>query len=143
MIKIRVERVDDAFHFVGTNDRGNEVHMDTGIDEGGHGKGAGPMQLLIMGMGGCSGIDILSILKKGKQEVTHFSVDLEAERAEGVIPSLYTRIHAHYTLEGELDPEKVKRAIALSLEKYCSVSKTLELSATITSSFTVNDIKYE
>ena len=143
MIKIRVERVDDAFHFVGTNDRGNEVHMDTGIDEGGNGNGAGPMQLLIMGMGGCSGIDILSILKKARQKVTSFAVDLEAERAEGVIPSLYTKIHAHYTLEGDVDPAKVERAIALSLEKYCSVSKTLELTATITSSFTVNEIKHD
>ncbi len=142
MYKIKVERIDDAFHFVGTNERGNTVHMDTSEEQGGTGQGAGPMQLLIMGMGGCSGIDILSILKKGRQTVDHFSVDLTAERAEGEVPSLFTKIHAHYTLSGELDSEKVKRAIELSLEKYCSVSKTLELTAEITYSYTVNAVDY-
>ncbi len=142
MYKINVERVDDAFHFVGTNERGNKVHMDTGVEEGGHGEGAGPMQLLIMAVGGCSGIDILSILKKGRQQVDTFSVDLTAERAEGEVPSLFTKVHAHYTLEGELDSEKVRRAIALSIEKYCSVSKTLEATAEITYSFTVNNVDY-
>ena len=142
MYKIKVERIDDAFHFVGTNERGNKVHMDTSEDQGGTGQGAGPMQLLIMGMGGCSGIDILSILKKGRQTVDHFGVELTAERAEGEIPSLFTKIHAHYTLSGDLDSEKVKRAIELSLEKYCSVSKTLELTAEITYSYTVNAVDY-
>ena len=142
MYKINVERVDDAFHFVGTNERGNQVHMDTGKEEGGSGEGAGPMQLLIMAVGGCSGIDILSILKKGRQQVDKFSVDLTAERAEGEVPSLFTKVHAHYTLEGDLDSDKVRRAIALSIEKYCSVSKTLEATAEITYSFTVNNIEY-
>lgn len=142
MYKINVERVDDAFHFVGTNERGNKVDMDTGVEEGGHGEGAGPMQLLIMAVGGCSGIDILSILKKGRQQVDSFNVDLTAERAEGEVPSLFTKVHAHYTLEGELDSDKVRRAIALSIEKYCSVSKTLEATAEITYSFTVNNVDY-
>ena len=142
-MRINVKRVDDAFHFVGTNDRGNTVDMDTSADEGGKGNGAGPMQLLIMGLGGCSGIDIISILRKSRQEVKEFSVDIDSERAKGEIPSLYKSIHAHYTLTGELDPEKVRRAIALSMEKYCSVSKTLEAHANITFSFTVNDVKYD
>ena len=142
MYNIKVERIDDAFHFVGTNERGNSVHMDTGEEDGGSGQGAGPMQLLIMGLGGCSGIDILSILKKGRQNVEHFSVDLKAERAEGEIPSLFTKVHAHFTLNGDLDTDKVKRAIELSLEKYCSVAKTLESSAEITYSFTVNTVDY-
>lgn len=142
-MRINVKRVDDAFHFVGTNDRGNTVDMDTSAEEGGKGNGAGPMQLLIMGLGGCSGIDIISILRKSRQEVKEFSVDIDSERAKGEIPSLYKSIHAHYTLTGELDPEKVRRAIALSMEKYCSVSKTLEAHANITFSFTVNDVKYD
>ena len=83
MYKIKVERVDDAFHFVGTNERGNTVHMDISQEAGGRGAGAGPMQLLIMAVGGCSGIDILSILQKGRQEVEYFGVELTAEeRAE-------------------------------------------------------------
>ena len=142
MIHIQVERVDDAFHFVGRNDRGNTVHMDTGVEDGGSGQGAGPMQTLLMALGGCSGIDIVSILKKGRQEIASFKVDFNAERAKGEIPSLYTRIHAHYSLEGDLDPEKVRRAIELSLEKYCSVAKTLEKTANITYSFSVNAVDY-
>lgn len=142
-MRINVKRVDDAFHFVGTNDRGNTVDMDTSLEEGGKGNGAGPMQLLIMGLGGCSGIDIISILRKSRQEVKEFSVDIDSERAIGEIPSLYKSIHAHYTLTGDLDPEKVRRAISLSMEKYCSVSKTLEAHANITFSFTVNGVKYD
>jgi putative redox protein len=142
MIHIQVVRVDDAFHFVGRNDRGNTVHMDTGIEDGGSGQGAGPMQTLLMALGGCSGIDIVSILKKGRQEITSFKVDFNAERALGQVPSLYTRIHAHYALEGDLDAEKVRRAIELSLDKYCSVAKTLEKTATITYSFSVNSVEY-
>lgn len=142
MYKINVELIDDAFHFVGSNERGNKVHMDISTEQGGTGQGAGPMQLLIMGVGGCSGIDILSILRKGRQNVEQFSVDLTAERAEGEVPSLFTKIHAHYTLTGDLDSDKVKRAIELSLEKYCSVSKTLESTAEITFSYTVNAVDY-
>ena len=142
-MKINVKRIDNAFHFVGTNERGNKVDMDTSSAEGGSGQGAGPMQLLIMGLGGCSGIDILSILKKGRQHVEDFSVDIESEREAGAIPSLYKKIHAHYTLKGELDPDKVRRAIDLSMEKYCSVAKTLQLAeAEITYSFTVNTVDY-
>ncbi|MDZ4699873.1 MAG: OsmC family protein [Rhodothermales bacterium] len=142
MIHIQVERVDDAFHFVGRNDRGNTVHMDTSVEDGGSGQGAGPMQTLLMALGGCSGIDIVAILKKGRQEISSFKVDFDAERAQGEIPSLYTRIHAHFSLEGDLDPEKVRRAIELSLDKYCSVAKTLEKTATITYSFSVNAVDY-
>lgn len=142
MIHIEVERVDDAFHFVGRNDRGNTVHMDTGIEDGGTGQGAGPMQLLLMALGGCSGIDIVSILKKSRQEITGFRVDFEAERAQGQIPSPYTHIHAHFKFEGPLDPDRVKRAIDLSLTKYCSVAKTLESTAQITYSYSINGVQH-
>ena len=141
-MKIEVELTDNAFHFVGQNERGNKVHIDTGEEEGGTGQGAGPMQLLIMGLGGCSGIDILSILRKGRQQVDSFHVELEAERDPDAVPSPYKKIHAHYTLNGELDPDKVRRAIDLSMTKYCSVSKTLEAFAEITYSFTVNSVDY-
>ncbi len=141
-MKIHVERVDDKFHFVGKNERGNLVHMDRSVEQGGTGEGAGPMQLLIMGLGGCSGIDILTILQKGRQRVDEFKVDIDAERAKDEIPSLFTKIHAHFTVSGDLDPDKVRRAIELSLTKYCSVAKTLESSATITFSYTVNSVDY-
>ena len=142
-MKIEVELIDNAFHFVGKNERGNTVHIDISKEEGGNEQGAGSMQLLIIGMGSCSGIDILSILRKGRQQVNSFHVSLDAEREKGAIPSLYKKIHAHFTLAGNLDPAKVRRAIDLSLTKYCSVSKTLEAAgADITYSFTVNDTDY-
>lgn len=141
-MNIEVELIDDAYHFLGKNERGNTVHIDRGKEEGGTGMGTGPMQLLIMGLGGCSGIDILSILRKGRQQVDSFHVSIDAERESGAVPSPYKKIHAHYTLTGELNPEKVRRAIELSLTKYCSVSKTLETFADITFSFTVNAVDY-
>ena len=124
------------------NEAGWKVPIDAGPGAGGRGNGVRSTELLIMGMGGCSGIDILSILDKQRQVVTRFEVELDAERADA-IPAVFTRIHAHYVLEGELEPEKVRRAIALSLEKYCSVTRMLEATARITSSFSVNGERYE
>lgn len=142
-MKIKLVRVDGAFRFLAANEAGHTVHLDASPQAGGEGAGARPMELLVMGLGGCSGIDILSILKKGRQEVEAFGVELEAERAEGKVPSLFTRIHAHYVLEGDLEPDPVRRAIELSLGKYCSVAKILEKTARITYSFAINGTHYE
>ena len=141
-MKITLHRLDDAFHFLATNETGNEVHLDVSPEEGGSGQGAGPMQAVIMALGGCSGIDIVSILKKGRQDLQGFDVEIDYERAEGEVPALFTRIHAHYTLTGNLDPEKARRAVDLSINKYCSVAKILEKTATITASFSVNGTRY-
>ena len=142
MYRIKVERVNDEYHMVGTNERGNEVHMDSTLGESNGRLGAGPMQLLIMGLGGCSGIDVLSILKKSRQKVEDFSIDLTAKRMDGEIPSLFEKIHVHFTLTGDLDSEKVRRAIELSIGKYCSVAETLRTTAEITFSYTVNEVDY-
>lgn len=142
-MRIHIDRLDDAYHFLARNEAGNEVHMDTGVNDGGSGQGAGPMQMLIMALGGCSGIDIVSILKKQRQQLEGFSIDLDYERAQGEVPALFTRIHVHYELSGELDPEKVRRAVALSLETYCSVARIINRTAPITSSFSVNGTRYE
>ena len=141
-MKITLHRLDDAFHFLATNEAGNEVHLDVSPEEGGSGQGAGPMQAVIMALGGCSGIDIVSILKKGRQDLQGFDVEVDYERAAGEVPALFTRIHAHYTLTGNLDPEKARRAVDLSINKYCSVAKILEKTATITASFSVNGTRY-
>ena len=141
-MKINLHRLDDAFHFLATNDAGNEVHLDVSPEEGGAGHGAGPMQAVIMALGGCSGIDIVSILKKGRQDLQGFDVEIDYERAEGEVPALFTHIHAHYILTGNLDPEKARRAVDLSINKYCSVAKILEKTATITASFSVNGTRY-
>lgn len=142
-MKINLHRLDDAFHFLATNQAGNEVHLDVAPEEGGTGQGTGPMQILIMALGGCSGIDIVSILKKGRQDLQGFDVEIDYERAQDQTPALFTRIHAHYILTGNLDPDKVRRAVDLSMNKYCSVAKIIEKTAQITASFSVNGTRYK
>lgn len=142
-MKVRLHRLDDAFHFLATNEAGNEVHLDTSPDEGGTGQGAGPMQSVIMALGGCSGIDIVSILKKGRQPIEGFDIEITYERARDQVPALFTTIHAHYILTGDLDVEKVRRAVDLSMNKYCSVAKILRPTATITASFSINGTPYD
>ncbi len=141
-MRINLHRLDDAFHFVASNEDGNTVHLDVTPEEGGTGQGAGPMQMMIMSLGGCSAIDVISILKKQRQRIETFDVEIDYARAEGEVPSLFTTIHAHYVLTGDLDPAKVRRAVALSLGKYCSVTKIIEKTATITASCSVNGTRY-
>ena len=93
-----------------------------------------------MGLGGCSAIDIVLILKKQKQQVDDFAISIDAERETGKEPSLWKDIVLHFKLKGKIDKEKAERAVALSVEKYCSVSKTLELAgAKITYKVSVNE----
>jgi putative redox protein len=125
-MKVTLNRLDDAFHFEAKNEQGNSVHFDIGPEAGGHGNGIRPMQSLLMAMGGCSAIDIIMILKKQKQEITDFKIEIDGEREKGKEPSLWETATAIFYLEGKIDPEKAKRAVQLSMEKYCSVSKTLE-----------------
>ena len=125
MISIEVSRVHGDFGFEATDAYGHAVQIDTSPETGGTNFGVRPMQLLLMGIGGCSGIDIVSILKKQRQEVTSFKTKIEGEREQGVEPSLWTNINLVFELKGNIDPEKAKRACQLSLEKYCSVAETL------------------
>jgi putative redox protein len=125
MVKVELERVNDAFGFEAKDANGHVVKIDTSPETGGKDFGVRPMQLLLMGLGGCSGIDILSILKKQRQEVTGFRMSLEGEREPGVDPSLWTDIKIVFHLEGNIDIEKAEKACALSMNKYCSVAETL------------------
>jgi len=137
-MKVKIEQLDGPFHFRAVNETGNTVDMDDGSAGEGPPKGVGPMQMLAMALGGCSGIDIVSILRKSRQPVESFKMEIEGERETGAVPSLYTHLHAKYFFTGALDEEKVRRAIRLSMEKYCSVAKTLERSAAISYSFNIN-----
>lgn len=137
MIKIELKRLNDAFHMEAANEQGNVVHMDASPDIGGTNQGMRPMQMLLAAAAGCSSIDIINILKKQKQPLKDIQVTVTGEREKDAIPSLFTDIHAHYKLYGNLDEDKVKRAVDLSLEKYCSVTKTLEKTAKVTYSFEV------
>jgi len=125
MDKIEVKRVDDAYAFLATDSNGNTVRMDAAPAIGGHNSGIRPMQSILMGLGGCGGVDIISILTKQKQAITSFKMDIEGEREQGKEPSLWKEVHIHFYFTGNVDPEKAEKAVALSLNKYCSVAATL------------------
>jgi putative redox protein len=100
------------------------------------------MQTLLMGLGGCSGIDVVMILQKQKINPEVFEIEIDAQRDPNNTPSLFTEIHVTFKLGGEnLDDKKVLRAVSLSIEKYCSVAKILEATAQLTYSVVVNDVK--
>ncbi len=126
MVKVELERVNGAFVFEAKDAGGHTVKIDTSPETGGENFGVRPMQLLLMGLGGCSGIDILSILKKQRQNVTGFRMRIEGEREPGKDPSLWKNIDVVFELKGDVDPDKAEKAVALSMEKYCSVSETLK-----------------
>ena len=142
-MKINIERLNNDFHFRAMNETGNTVDMDDTGEGDNPPNGVGPMQMLAMALGGCSGIDVVSILKKSRQPIASFKMEIEGKRVRGAVPSLYRTLHVHYLLTGELDEEKVRRAVRLSMEKYCSVAKTLEKTATITYSFSINGHRFE
>ncbi len=125
-------RVDDAFHFEATGTANVALHIDGATDIGGHNAGARPMEMLLMGLAGCSAIDVILILQKQKQVIEDFRMTAEGKREIGVTPAPFNSIHLTYKLKGTLDPDKVKRAIDLSMDKYCSATAQLRPSAEIT-----------
>ena len=126
--------------FSSTTPSGHELKMDASEEVGGKNTGARPTELLLNAVAGCTGIDIISILKKMRLDPTSFSMDVEGDRADDH-PKRFTKIHIHYTLEGDLPEDKVIRAIELSTEKYCSVSHSLN--AEITVSYSLNGERKE
>lgn len=138
MVRIELNRLNDAFHFEASNDNGNTVHLDASPGIGGTNQGMRPMQMMLAAMGGCSAIDIINILRKQRQDLKDMKITVSGEREADAVPSLYQTVHAHYRFFGNLDREKVEKAITLSIEKYCSVSRTMEKAgAKITYSFEI------
>ncbi len=137
-MKINIKRIDDDFNMEATNEDGNTLLMDGASDIGGHGKGMRPMQLLLAAVGGCSAIDIILILKKQKQIIESFEIEVDGEREKIEDYSLFKDICLHFKIKGEVDPDKAERAVKLSVEKYCSVSKTLDPTAKITYKISIN-----
>ena len=112
--------------FSGSNESGHSVQMDGPPDHGGEDRGARPMEVLLMGMGGCASFDVMSMLQKGRQDVVACRAELAAERADAV-PAVFTKIHMTFFVSGRgLKEAQVKRAVSLSAEKYCSASIMLE-----------------
>lgn len=116
----------DGAQFIAESGSGHSVVMDGPPDHGGRNLGVRPMEMLLLGLGGCSSFDVMSMLTKARQAVTDCRVELEAERAEG-IPSPFTKIHMQFIVTGkDLKETQVKRAVELSATKYCSASIMLE-----------------
>jgi putative redox protein len=134
-MRIELVRVDDAFHFEAVGASGVTQHMDAATDIGGHNAGARPMEMLLMGLAGCSGIDVVLILQKQKQVIGDFRMTVDGLREKDATPAPFQKIHITYHLKGDLNPDKVKRAIGLSMEKYCSATAQFRPSAEITYSF--------
>ena len=129
----------DYMSFVGESGSGHSVVMDGAPEAGGRNLGVRPMEMLLLGLGGCTSFDVISILRKSRQQIVDCEVEIEAERAEE-IPKVFTRIHVHFIVSGtDLDPKKVQKAVELSADKYCSASRMLEKSAAITHDFEIRE----
>ncbi len=130
-MKARVKWIENV-SFVGESGSGHSVIMDGAPDAGGRNLGFRPMEMLLLGLGGCSAFDVVLILKRGRERVTDCVVEIEAERAE-TEPKVFTRIAMRYIVTGhELDPKKVERAVNLSADKYCSAMAIMRKTAEVT-----------
>jgi putative redox protein len=125
MVRISLKRVDDAFAMEAKDESGHTTLIDVAESTGGHNKGFRPMQTLLMGLGGCSGVDIISILKKQRQEVKGFEMVIDGEREQGKEPSLWKQVNILFRFSGNIDEDKARKACSLSIDKYCSVAATL------------------
>ncbi len=135
-MKSRVKWVENVC-FMAESGSGHAMIMDGSPDIGGRNLGPRPMELLLMGAGGCTSVDVVMILRKSRQDVTGCEVEVSAERADDH-PKVFTRIHMHFTVRGRgLKPEVVERAIKLSAEKYCSASIILGKTAEMTHDFEI------
>ncbi|MGY8866603.1 MAG: OsmC family protein [Methylophagaceae bacterium] len=135
-MKARVKWVEDV-QFVGESGTKHSLIMDGPENLGGHGTGMRPMELLLLGLGGCTSFDVVEMLKKSRQNIVDCVVEIDGQRSES-IPKIFTDIHIHYIITGSnIKEAQVKRAIELSSEKYCSASLMLGKSANITHDYEI------
>ena len=137
-MKIKLKNIYDS-HSIIENETGNSILIDNKTSQ--NPKGVSPMELLLMGVAGCSSIDIISILKKQKQKFENLTIEVEGTRKKSELPALFQKIHSKIKFDGNIDEKKAFRACELSFTKYCSVSKTLEATADITFSVYINNKK--
>ena len=139
-MKITLNRINDDYLFECTNSVGNSILLDN-LSASENSKGVSPMESLLMAVAGCSGIDMVSILKKQRQEITDFKAEVEGERVEVDEAKPFKSILVKFFLQGVIDPKKSLKAAELSFEKYCSVSKTFEPNVTVSYEVFVNNDK--
>lgn len=136
-MKASVKWAGEGVSFAGKTETGHTVVMDGPPDFGGRNLGARPMELVLLGMGGCTSFDVVQILRKSRQDIVDCVAELDAQRAE-TDPKVFTKIHVHFIVTGRnLNPAQVERAVTLSAEKYCSASIMLGKTATITHDFEI------
>jgi len=138
-MKVNLKRINDNYLFETKNERGDIVLLDNKSEE--EPKGSSPMDLILRGIAGCSSIDVVMILKKQQHELEDLQVEVEGFRVEGAIPNVFKKIQLDFILKGDVPAAKVERAVKLSMDKYCSVSKMLEKAAEISYSISLNGEK--
>ena len=143
-MEVRLKRIDQGFHFEALGSSPVPVHIDAAEGIGGHNAGARPMELLLMGLGGCTAIDVILVLKKQRQIVEDFQIRLSGtrEKIEGTEKTPFRTINIQFELKGQIDGAKALKAIQLSMEKYCSATAQLEPSSLITHTLILNDTPF-
>ncbi|MBU78762.1 MAG: osmotically inducible protein OsmC [Flavobacteriales bacterium] len=140
-MNIVLERINNDYLFEVVNSNGHRVLLDNKSKSHGNVKGISPMELLLMGLAGCSSIDVVAILNKQKINPTSVKMKVSGDRNDGEVPALFHTINVEVFLEGDFKPEKAQRAVDLSFDKYCSVSKTLEKTSKINYLVYLNGVK--
>lgn len=137
-MNINLIRKSGKFNFEAENESGFTVELDAKAAIGGEGKGFRPMEMLLVGLGGCSGIDMVNVLTKQKEPLDDIKIAINATRKDEEMPPIFDEINIHFDLYGNLSTAKVERALALTFEKYCSVSNILGRSAKIKFTYEIN-----
>ncbi len=137
-MEINLKRKNNKFNFEATNSTGQSVELDAKPEIGGEGKGFRPMEMLLVGLGGCSGIDMVNVLTKQKEPLNDINIKITANRKIEDTPPIFDVINIHFNLYGVLNQQKVERALALTFEKYCSVANILERSATLKFTYSIH-----
>lgn len=138
-MEINLIRKSGKFNFEAENEAGFNVELDAKEAIGGEGKGFRPMEMLLIGLGGCSGIDMVNVLSKQKEPLDDVKIQIKATRKDEEMPPIFDVIDIHFDLHGALNVQKVERALALTFDKYCSVSNILGRSATINFTYTIHN----
>lgn len=136
MVEVTLKR-EEGFKFVATNATGHTAVLDGPEKIGGTDDGLRPMEMVLMGLAGCSSFDLVTILQKQRQQIDDLEIVVQGHRADA-IPAVYEKIHLIFKLKGEIEPSKLEKALTLAVEKYCSVAEMLNKTAKITYEYTIN-----
>jgi putative redox protein len=136
-MKITLRRVNDAVRFEASNERGHSILVEGGCSVGGEDQAPYPTEYFMISQAACTAVDIVDLLKKMRQPLAHLEIEAEGIRAQDQVPKIFTGIHLHYRIYGNVKPQKAEKAISMSIEKYCTVSKMIDQVARITFSMEI------